>query len=166
MWNKWQKSHFLSQNLFSYNPYPPEKTFIGTSSLLARGSRVLLTDPLFTLGETGYLKLACYVSLWHKIHFGVHFTLSAQRGQDFATMKFNPWRQLFHYSSRLIRVQYLFDIGLWKKMTKLIYNTKHWILKLQSWFLVSQVECWLHNLHVVYISRMLRAQFSRTSDHV
>ena len=30
--------------------YPPEKTFIGTSSIFARGkSRVLPTDPLFTL---------------------------------------------------------------------------------------------------------------------
>ena len=42
--------------------YPPEKTFIGTSSILARGkSPVLPTDPLFTLGETGWL--TCYVSL-------------------------------------------------------------------------------------------------------
>ena len=48
-----------------------------------------------------------------------------------------------------------------------IYKTSSTeILKLQSWFLVSQVECWLHNLHVVYISRMLCVQFSRKSDHV
>ena len=53
-----------------------------------------------------------------------------------------------------------------KKVTRFIYNAEHWILKLQSWFLVSQVECWLHNLHVVYFSRMLGAQFSRMRDHV
>ena len=45
---------------------------------------VAYPDPLFTLGKTGYWKqplwLACYVSLWHKIHFGGNFTLSAQRG--------------------------------------------------------------------------------------
>ena len=32
--------------------------------------------------------------------------------------------------------------------------------------LVSQVECCLLSLHVVCTIRMLRAQFSRTSDHV
>ena len=51
-------------------------------------------------------------------------------------------------------------------MIRLTFNAEPWILKLQSWFLVSQIECRLHNLHVVYISRMLCAQFSGTSDHV
>ena len=114
------------------------------------------------------LSLACYVSLWHKIHFGEHFPLSAQRGQDFATMKLNPWRQLFTTH----RVWYEFNIFLtsdYKKDDQTFYSAEHWILKLQSWFFVSQVEYWfrLHKLHFVYIiSRMLRAQFSRTSDRV
>ena len=51
VWNKRQKSHSLSQNFFPQSIiYPPEKKFFGTSSILAWGkSRVLPTDPLFTL---------------------------------------------------------------------------------------------------------------------
>ena len=51
VWNKRQKSHLLSQNVFlqRYN-LPPETKFIGTSSILAWGkSRVLPTDFVFTL---------------------------------------------------------------------------------------------------------------------
>ena len=40
-------------------------------------------------------------------------------------------------------------------MTRLIYNAEHGELKLQSWF-------WFLKLNV----RMLRAQFSRTSNHM
>ena len=51
------------------------------------------------------------------------------------------------YPSRLIRVQYLFNIWLQKKMIRFISNAEHWILKLQSWFgfsswmLVAQLTC-------------------------
>ena len=51
------KNHICSVKAFFLQSiiYPPEKTFIGTGSILARGkSRVLPTDPLFALGETGY----------------------------------------------------------------------------------------------------------------
>ena len=48
---------------------------------------------------------------WHMIHFGGHFTLFSQRGQEFATMNFNR-TAIIHDPSLLIRVQYLFNIGL------------------------------------------------------
>ena len=66
---KWQRSHLLSQNLFpSERNLPARENIHWNRRILARGkSRVLPTDPLFTLGETGYWKqllwLACYVSL-------------------------------------------------------------------------------------------------------
>ena len=65
----WQKSHLLSQNLFpSEHNLPARENIHWNKCILARGkSRVLPTDPLFTLGEAGYWKqllwLACYVSL-------------------------------------------------------------------------------------------------------
>ena len=37
------------------------------------------------------------------------------------------------YSSRLRRVQYLFNIWVQKKMTRFICNAEHWLLKLESW---------------------------------
>ena len=51
VWNKWQ-NHILSVKTVSFRGiiYPPEKKFIGTSSILAWGkSRVLPTDFVFTL---------------------------------------------------------------------------------------------------------------------
>ena len=33
------------------------------------------------------------------------------------------------------------------------------------WVPLSQVECWLHNLHIVYVSRVLSAQFSAQSNY-
>ena len=106
-------------------------------------------------GETGDwkqpLRLACYVSVWHMIHFGGHFTLFAQRDQEFATMNFLIARQLF--TTR--RVWYEFSIFLpsdYKKRWWDLYITP----RTEYWILVSQVECWL----------FMRAQFSRTSNHV
>ena len=51
LWNKRQKSNFLSQKVFLQSIiYSSEKKIIGTSSILAWGkSRVLPTDPLFIL---------------------------------------------------------------------------------------------------------------------
>ena len=51
VWNRRQKSHFLSQNVFlHYIIYPPEKKFIETSIILAWGKKsVLHTDFVFTL---------------------------------------------------------------------------------------------------------------------
>ena len=51
VWKRRQKSYLLSQNVFFRGIiYPPEKKFIGTSSILAWGkSRVLPTDFVFTL---------------------------------------------------------------------------------------------------------------------
>ena len=63
------KSHLLSQNLFpSEHNLPARENIHWNKRILARGkSRVLPTNPLFTLGEAGYWKqllwLACYVSL-------------------------------------------------------------------------------------------------------
>ena len=63
---KWQKSHFLSQNLFPSEHNLPARENIHWNKQHF-GTRPLLTDPLFTLGETGYWKqllwLACYVSV-------------------------------------------------------------------------------------------------------
>ena len=54
VWNKRQKSHLISQNVFLQSiiyPSQKKKKIIGTSSILAWGkSRVLPTDPLVTLG--------------------------------------------------------------------------------------------------------------------
>ena len=108
-------------------------------------------------GETGDwkqpLRLACYVSFWHMIHFDGHFTLSSQRGQEFATH----------------RVWYEFNIFLtsdYKKRWWDLYitpSTEYWNCKVgfgfSSWMLVVQLAC-------CSIGRMLRAQFSRTSNHV
>ena len=84
------------------------------------------------------LWLACHVSLWHMIHFGGHFTLCPQRGHNSQRRTFMTW-QLFTTNG----VSYEFNIFLtsdYKKRWWDIYNAEHWILKLQSWFLVSQVE--------------------------
>ena len=107
------------------------------------------------MGKTAYWKqplwLACYVSLWHKIHFGGNFTLSAQRGQDFATMKFNPWRQLFTTH----RVWYEFNIfskSDYKKRWADLYitpSTEYWNCKAGFWFLKLNVGCTTYMLCIL-----------------
>ena len=84
------------------------------------------------------LWLACHVSLRHMIHFGGYFTLYSQRGQNAQRRTFMT-RQLFTTN----HVSYEFNIFLtsdYKKRWWDISNAEHWILKLQSWFLVSLVE--------------------------
>ena len=125
-------------------------------SAVARESAILVLQKERP-GKTGDwkqpLRLACYVSVWHMIHFDGHFTLSSQRGQEFATH----------------RVWYEFNIFLtsdYKKRWWDLYitpSTEYWNCKVgfgfSSWMLVVQLAC-------CSISRMLRAQFSRTGNHV
>ena len=91
------------------------------------------------------------VSVWHMIHFGGHFTLSSQRGQEFATMNFNRTAiQLFTTH----RVWYEFNIFLtsdYKKRWWDLYitpSTEYWNCKLK---LKVEIESlfWLFNWHVV-----------------
>ena len=120
--------------------------------------------PPFCVRTTGpetrkkQLQLACYVSVWHMIHFGGHFTLFAQRDQEFATMNFLIATMNFSIAQQLFttrRVWYEFSIFLTSD-----YKKRWWDLyitpRTEYWILVSQVECWL----------FMRAQFSRTSNHV
>ena len=72
------------------------------------------------------------------IHFGGYCTLYSRRGQNAQRRTFMT-RQLFTTN----RVSYEFNIFLtsdYKKRWWDISNAEHWILKLQSWFLVSLVE--------------------------
>ena len=66
VWNMWQKSHLLSQNVFlrRYN-LPPETKFIGTSSILTwvKG-RVLPTDFVFTLEWFFFHLVFIHLFIW------------------------------------------------------------------------------------------------------
>ena len=69
-----------------------------------------------------------------------------------------PWTLITRQLFTTHRFWYEFNIFLtsdYNKRWRDIYNAEHWILKLQSWF-------WFLKLNV----RMLRAQFSRTSNHM
>ena len=78
-------------------------SFMATTTL--RRSAILCKD-YGTEDWQQSLWLACYVSLWYMIHFGGHFKLSAQRGQEFVTTNFNR-TAIIHDPSRLIRI-YIF----------------------------------------------------------
>ena len=101
---------------------------------------------------------------WHMIHFGGHFTPFSQRGKEFATMNFNRTAIMTTH-----RFWYQFNIFLTSDYTKrwwdlyITPSTEYWNCKVgfgfSSWMLVVQLAC-------CSISRMLRAQFSRTSNHV
>ena len=103
VWNKRQKSHSISQNVFPPSIiYPSEKKkkIIGTSSILVWGkSRVLPTDPLFTPKTslkkwirfaTNFIDLIQFYLIWQmfanfsqvesgKDNFSVVFTYSIKR---------------------------------------------------------------------------------------
>ena len=118
------------------------------------------------------LRLACYVSVWHMIHFGGHFTLSSQRGQEFATIDIwyiladilrcphnevknsQRWTLIARQLFTTHRLWYEFNIFLTSD-----YNKRWWDL-----YITSSTEYW--NCKVGLNVRMLRAQFSRTSSHM
>ena len=104
VWNKQQKSHLISQNVFPQSIiYPSEKKkkIIGTSSILVWGNkgRVLPTDPLFTPKTllkkwvrlaTNFIDLIQFYLIWQmfanfsqvesgKDNFSVVFTYSIKR---------------------------------------------------------------------------------------
>ena len=103
VWNKQQKSHLISQNVFPQSIiYPSEKKkkIIGTSSIFVWGkSRVLPTDPLFTPKTslkkwvrfaTNFIDLVQFYLIWQmfanfsqvesgKDNFSVVFTYSIKR---------------------------------------------------------------------------------------
>ena len=107
---------------------------------MARDAAILVVQKERPGDETGDwkqpLRLACHVSLWHMIHFGGHFTLYAQRGQNSQQCTFYG-TAFIQDQSRLIQIQYLFNIGLLKRddETYITLSTEYWNCKVGFWFL-------------------------------
>ena len=145
---------------------------------------MLPTDPLLTSTGDWILETTPVIGLFSHAAFDVRYILADILRCSYNEVKFSQrWSFLknctviiFTRSIQPNCVGYEFNIFLtldFKKRWSDLHitpSTEYWNCKV-AWFLVSQVECWLLNLHFVYItewdiSGMLRDQFSRTSDHV